>query len=98
MHGIETWRVGGSGAERSAQWQQIVSKTHLPWTVSVPRHEADDYRGQMRRQWIDDLAAVDCECEPCAGRRGRQQIENTEGEYISVMNTLAGRQLVEQGG
>lgn len=83
----------------TGQWEDLLSSTHLPWSVRVPRQEGGvAYRAVVRRQWIDDLALVDCECEPCTGVRGRRQIAATEGDYLVVLINRGGSETVSQGG
>jgi len=81
--------------ERTDEWEQMLSTTHLPWTVQIdgPR----PFEAWVRRWWIDDLALVDCECGPCSGTRQRRQIGDTEGEFVVVLMTRAGRETVSQG-
>ena len=48
--------------ERTGEWEQMLSSTHLPWTVQIDsQHDADHpFEAWVRRWWIDDLALVDC--------------------------------------
>lgn len=87
----ETWSAGPG----DPPWQDVLSATHLPWTVSVP--DASGFRASVRRWWIDDLALVDCECGPCSGTRQRRQLADTDGEFVVVLITRAGRETVHQG-
>lgn len=90
----ETWATGAG--EGAADWQQMLSATHLPWTTSVP--DPPGFRAHVRRWWIDDLALVDCECGPCSGTRRRRQVADTDGEFVVVLLTRAGRETVGQAG
>lgn len=83
----------------SAEWESLLSSTHLPWSVKVSTEvAADDFQAVVRRQWIDDLALVDCECSPCSGVRGRSQIAATDGDYLVVLINRGGSETVSQGG
>jgi AraC family transcriptional regulator, positive regulator of tynA and feaB len=89
----------GSGDDVASQWQQMLSATHLPWTVSVPVPEqpgAPVFEAWVRRWWIDDVALVDCECGPCSGVRTRRQLADTDGDFVVVLITRAGRETVSQ--
>ena len=99
MQGGEYWTTsGGRSDERTAQWQDMLSATHLPWTVQVdPCGDERPFEAWVRRWWIDDLALVDCECEPCSGTRQRRQLADTDGEFVVVLMTRAGRETVSQG-
>lgn len=94
----EFWAMNTQGADRPAQWQQILSATHLPWRVTItqPRSEGA-YDAWVRRWRIDDLALLDCECGPCSGVRARRQLADTDGEFIAVLITRAGAETVCQG-
>ena len=99
LHGHgEFWTTSADAPldERSGEWEQMLSATHLPWTVQV-----DDlgrgFEAWVRRLWIDDLALVDCECDPCSGTRQRRQLGDTDGEFVVVLMTRAGRETVTQG-
>jgi AraC family transcriptional activator of tynA and feaB len=88
-----------AGSDRPDRWEGLLSQTHLPWTVKVTKQRSDgDYEAWVRRQWIDDLALVDCECGPCAGSRGRAELSGTDGEYVAVLITRSGSETVAQEG
>jgi len=98
--GGEYWTtsVDACRDERSGEWEQMLSATHLPWTVQIG--DPDDgrpFEAWVRRWWIDDLALVDCECGPCSGTRQRRQLGSTDGEFVVVLMTRAGRETVTQG-
>jgi AraC family transcriptional regulator, positive regulator of tynA and feaB len=98
--GVEFWCLDDApGADRPDLWEELLSETHLPWSVRVSRdRQKPNYRTWVRRQWIDDLALLDCECSPCTGRRGRAELSDTDGEYVAVLITLAGYETVAQEG
>lgn len=80
--GVEFWCLDyAPGADRLDLWEELLSETHLSWSVRVPRErQKPNYRTWVRRQWIDDLALLDCECGPCAASRGRAELSGTDGE------------------
>ncbi len=87
------------GVDRPDLWEELLSETHLQWSVRVPgERQYPNYRAWVRRQWIDDLALLDCECGPCAGSRGRAELSATDGEYVAVLITRSGSETVSQGG
>ncbi|MCW0212285.1 MAG: helix-turn-helix domain-containing protein [Pseudonocardia sp.] len=99
MTAAEYWTTdaarSGGGTEG---WASLLAETHLPWRVRLPEEPGRPFTAWARRWWIDDLALVDCECGPCSGVRGRGEIAATDGEFVVVLMTLAGRESVEQGG
>ncbi len=98
--GSEFWITGAAATDddQPGQWQQMLSATHLPWTVSVPvQRPGRVFEASVRRWRIDDLALVDCICGPCSGTRQRRQVADTDGEFVVVLITLAGTETVTQG-
>ncbi|MBC3193105.1 helix-turn-helix domain-containing protein [Pseudonocardia sp. C8] len=81
------------------QWRQMLSATHLPWTVTVPPQVPGPavFEATVQRWWIDDLALVDCTCGPCSGTRTRRDMADTDGEFVVVLINRAGRETVAQG-
>lgn len=100
VRGGEFWSTSANAgrAERTGEWEHILSTTHLPWTVRLDHRLDEDrpFEAWVRRWWIDDLALVDCECGPCSGTRQRRQLGDTGGEFVVVLITLAGRETVGQ--
>lgn len=91
--------VAGAAPSEADEWESLLSSTHLPWSVRVSADvAADPFQAIVRRQWIDDLALVDCECSPCSGVRGRSQIAATDGDYLVVLINRGGSETVSQGG
>ncbi|GAA3219527.1 helix-turn-helix domain-containing protein [Pseudonocardia petroleophila] len=92
----EYWSTSTRG--EPGEWERMLSATHLPWSVRIdPDHDGPPFEAWVRRWWIDDLALVDCECGPCSGTRQRRQIGDTDGEFVVVLMTRAGRETVSQG-
>jgi AraC family transcriptional activator of tynA and feaB len=100
MRDVEHWATShhDDADDRAEQWQQILSTTHLPWTVQIsPPDDDRPFEARVRRWWIDDLALVDCECSPCSGTRQRRQLADTDGEFVTVLIARSGRETVSQG-
>ena len=94
----EFWATGSqAGDDLPDDWQRMLSATHLPWRVSIPAPDKPAFEAWVRRCWIDDLALVDCECSPCSGTRQRREMAETDGEFVVVLITRAGRETVSQG-
>jgi AraC family transcriptional regulator, positive regulator of tynA and feaB len=86
------------GPDLVDDWQAMLSETHLPWRVSIPREPGlSGFEARARRWWVDDLALVDCECGPCAGWRRRRELAVTDGEFVVVLITRSGSETVSQG-
>lgn len=93
--GSEFWTTGPTDTTVD-QWQQMLSRTHLPWSVSVAQEARHAFEASVRRWWIGDLALVDCECGPCSGSRQHREIASTDGEFVIVLITRSGRESVMQ--
>jgi AraC family transcriptional activator of tynA and feaB len=96
MAGGEWWTTDARACDDvAAQWEQILSETYVPWTVSLPaasRHDA--FQAWVRRWWIADLALLDGECGPCSGRRNRRA--DTDGEFVALLIIQSGAETVSQ--
>ncbi len=82
--------------DRDEVWRDLVSQTHLPWTLDVVRDARSPGSGRvMRRRW-GDLDVVDVRCGPCGGRRLRSDIRRTSGDFVGVLIVRSGCEIVEQ--
>jgi AraC family transcriptional regulator, positive regulator of tynA and feaB len=50
----------------------------------------------MRRQWLDDVALVECRTDPFTGWLGRAQIGPDDDEYIAVLMDVSGHEYLSQ--
>jgi AraC-like DNA-binding protein len=100
IHGPDRWSaVGRADDTMSDRWREIVSATHLPWSVQVSPSPTDGtFRADVRRWWVDDLALVDVECGPTSGVRSRHQIAGTDGEFLVALIIRDGYETVWQDG
>lgn len=90
---------GVAAGDRQERWEQLLSQTHVEMSVRLaPDGPGHPFRATVRRQWIDDLALVDAECEPCSGSRSRAQVASTAADVVAVLITRSGRETVMQGG
>lgn len=95
----ESWATGpDTSGDRTEQWQQMLSATHLPWTVRLNAGQEHLFKARVRRVWVDDLALVDCHCAPCSGARQRLEVAATGGDYLAVLVLRSGHELASQGG
>jgi AraC family transcriptional activator of tynA and feaB len=100
MRGVsEYWSTDRDKSIVVEQWQEMLSATHLPWSISVPPAETgfEVFEATVQRWWIDDLALVDCTCGPCSGTRTKRDIAGTDGEFVVVLINRGGRETVAQG-
>lgn len=85
--------------EAREAWSRILSSTHLPWDMTELTPTASGTFGaSVRKRHLADLILVDCACDPCAGVRRSHEISQTEGEYLVMLMTLEGHELVSQHG
>lgn len=84
--------------DREQAWERLISATHADMSVRVPEPEAGrEFQGVIRRQWINDLALVDCACDPCSGTRTRSRIAGDSADHVAILFTREGREMVSQG-
>lgn len=73
------------------EWQEMLSATHLLWTVRIAPPEDDrPFEAWVRRWRIDDLALVDCECSPCSGRGSAVSWRTPTASSLSCSSTDRG--------
>lgn len=75
-----------------------MSTTHADMSVRLGESDPGrDFHGIIRRQWINDLALVDCVCDPCSGTRTRTRIAADPADHVAILFTREGREMVSQG-
>lgn len=75
-----------------------MSSTHAEMSVRLDDVEPSrEFQGVVRRRWINDLALVDCVCDPCSGTRTRSRIAADAADHVAVLFTREGREMVSQG-
>lgn len=79
-------------------WSRMLSATHLPWDITeLTADPQSPFGATVRRRHLADLVLVDCSCDPCSGVRRGYEVSQTDGEYLVMLMTLSGRELVGQG-
>jgi AraC family transcriptional regulator, positive regulator of tynA and feaB len=95
----DTWALRRwPAADRPDALRDVISRTHLPWSLDVDRDADPDADATVTERPLDGLRLVDCTATACAGRRGRSEIARTPGDYVGVLTVLAGREHIEQDG
>lgn len=84
--------------DREEAWGEILSTTLMPMSIRVPRDSAPRFRGRIRRQWLDDLALLDCRTDPFTGSRGRSRIDSAAGGFVAILMDVTGYEHVTQRG
>lgn len=98
-HELEAWKLHEDNpTEAYDAWSRILSATHLPWSVGELDRESPVFNASVRRRHLADLILVDCTCDPCWGTRRAHDIARTDGEYLVMLMTLRGREIVGQVG
>jgi AraC family transcriptional regulator, positive regulator of tynA and feaB len=85
-----------TAADKQEAWQDILSAMLLPMTARLAPETRHSFQGRMRRQWLDDVALVECRTDPFTGRRGRAQIAPGDDECIAVLIDVSGHEYLSQ--
>jgi AraC family transcriptional activator of tynA and feaB len=95
----ERWSLDGvPPVDRQGQWQELLSSTHVPmWVQDVEPAPGGHYEARVQRQWIGELALVDTECDPCSGASLPAQVAKNHPEYLGVLITRSGSEMLAQG-
>lgn len=84
--------------EPRVTWGRALSNTHLPWDITGSTADsAAGFGATVRRRHLVDLIFLDCSCDPCSGVRCGHEISQTTGEYLVMLMTLEGREIVSEG-
>ncbi|MGY1813319.1 helix-turn-helix domain-containing protein [Blastococcus sp. SYSU D00820] len=83
-------------ADRVDAFRELVSATHLPWSLTPGPDAGAD--ASLARYRIGDLTLVDCRCGPCSGARGRSQLAATTDDVVGVLFVRSGAEEVELAG
>ena len=81
-------------ADREDVWQDMLSTLLLPMSVHIPAPSRNHFRGQLRRQWMGDLALVDCRTGTFTGRRHRHQLGTDAYDFVAILLGVAGGEYV----
>jgi AraC family transcriptional regulator, positive regulator of tynA and feaB len=100
MSPAEEWDVRTSSrSDAYDAWTRMLSATHLPWSVTeLSPDPPAGFSASARRRHLADLVLVECTCSPNAGARRRHEIAATDGEYLVMLMTLSGHEMVSQAG
>lgn len=100
MSAAEEWDVRTSSpSDAYDAWSRMLSATHLPWSVTELNSDPPSgFGASVRRRHLADLVLVECTCSPNGGVRRRHEIAATDGEYLVMLMTLSGHEMVSQDG
>lgn len=84
-------------ADREDVWQETLSTLLLPMSIHLPAQSSSSFRGQLRRQWVEDLALIDCRTGTFAGRRDRHQLGTAADDFVAILLGVAGEEHVKSG-
>ncbi|QAY64196.1 helix-turn-helix domain-containing protein [Xylanimonas allomyrinae] len=95
---VDDWSFRTAATDQAREsWGRMLSTTHLPWDVrELCPDPQTGFAASVRRRHLADLVLVDCSCDPCSGVRRPYEISQTDGEYLVMLMTLSGRELVAQ--
>jgi AraC family transcriptional activator of tynA and feaB len=95
---METWQTDQMPAdEREDAWREVVSFTHLPWSIDLAPEDAPPLSGAwIRRRALGDLDLIDCVCGPCSGQRTPTDLRRSPGEYVGVLIIHEGKEILAQ--
>jgi AraC-like DNA-binding protein len=96
---LESWQLDAIPlTDRDEVWREVVSVTHLPWTLDRLRDPEPAVGTWVRRRPLGDLSLIDCHAAPCSGQRQRRDLAGTDGEYIGVLLVSEGVEVLSQSG
>lgn len=83
--------------ERGRAWERHLSDLVLPMRIRIPDSNLPRFRGRIRRQWLGDLALVDCRADAFSGRRSKTPGEEPVEGFVVIVLSVAGCEVVTAG-
>lgn len=83
-------------AARAEAWQEVLNRTHLPWTLS--HRVSRQFAAGLAWRRLQETSLVACTCDPCGGFRTRSHARRSELDCYGVLFLRGGRESVEHAG
>jgi AraC-like DNA-binding protein len=88
---------GVSGAERLTCLYDWLASSYVRCEVRATEVPAASLEGVLVRGSVGDIALVDVTCSPCAGRRGRRELEGADADRVGIHLVRGGREAITNG-
>lgn len=75
-------------ADTTDAWQAALSQNYGDWQVS--KAVDSEFKASIRNRDFNGLRVIECECDPCSGRRMPQLINRQPEPFIGVQITKSG--------
>ena len=93
---VENWSsVSAVQSETTDAWERALSATYGRWEVD--KAVQPGFTANIRKREFGELRVVECECDPCTGRRVSQFINRDEAPFIGVQITRSGTERFHLG-
>ena len=77
-------------------WRGALNDSHLKWSLS--KSFSSDFIGNIRMRHLGGIRLLYCDCEPCDGKRTKDEIHQSEGEYFGLLYIYEGSEMVTHEG
>lgn len=82
--------VGITSADRTDAWQSVLSSSYRDW--QVPHRLPAAFYARVKQHEFAGSRLVETVCDPCSGRRTKEQIQRDGELFIGVQLTTQGRE------
>lgn len=82
--------VGVTPADKTDAWQSILSSSYRAW--QVPRRLPATFCAQVMQHDFAGSGLVETVCDPCAGRRTKEQLRKDDELFVGIQLTTQGRE------
>ena len=87
----ENWSTNSyTNAEKLDAWQDMISVSHLPWTLDKASKE--DFNAKLAYRLFDDYRIIRCECDAQEGFRSIKEISASDNAYLNLLYVRKGRE------
>ncbi len=90
MHNnVQNWSTSSyTNNEKLDAWQDMISVSHLPWTLS--KASKDDFNAKLAYRLFDKYRIIKCECDAQEGFRSIKEISDSDNAYLNLLYVRKG--------
>ena len=82
--------VGVTPADKTDAWQSVLSSNYRAW--QVPRRMPAMFYARVKQHDFAGSALVETVCDPCSGRRSKEQVRKDDELFVGIQLTTQGRE------
>jgi len=89
------WWTTNQARDKSSAWEGALRSCYLDWELT--KAVADEFQAKIRKRRLDEVSLVECYCDPCSGRRVRQQLDKEGQPFVGIQIVVSGHERFKIG-